>query len=362
MTTKLRPTGKEKLRTKLQALYREFWSILSLVNGLTYREREGVRASIDKVVDLPRKELARLLPMMEENVAKLRKQFAVSTPGPALYGLLTDKGRAGLTFGEWRGPLPVGQRTIFLSKYALEKIIPRYDLVLPNFALFPPHAMIAIDLVGEYGPGETEVYTLEGTLFEDMAALWNATDEGRRGCDRGSPKPTIKRVLALNRATAKAAFGLLEGYVNGLAVDILCTNRVSDADKTVLKEWEASLKRPKLITLKQKLLRYPRIALAADRVVLDDHQCAPMGRVLAMEPKVRHSLVHPTPRVPRDGQEIDREMEFRSLDIDDVGRLCDDVIETIFAIDAVLDGLFGRASTWLVRRADSGVFGDDAFR
>ena len=34
----------------------------------------------------------------------------------------------------------------------------------------------------------------------------------------------------------------------------------------------------------------------------------------------------------------------------------------IFAIDAVLDGRFGRASTWLVRRADSGVFGDEAFR
>lgn len=117
----------------------------------------------------------------------------------------------------------------------------------------------------------------------------------------------------------------------------------------------------KPITLKQKLLRCPRIALATDRVVLNDHQCTAMGRVLAMEPKVRHSLLHPTLRVPRDGQEIDREMEFRSLDIDDVGRLCDDVIETIFAIDAVLDGLFGRASTWLVRRAELGLFGDAAF-
>jgi hypothetical protein len=363
MTGKLLHTGKDRLRARLQALYREFWSILVLVNQLSHAEREDVRGSIEKVVDLSRKDLLRLLPTMEGNVAELRKQFRISAPGSALFQLLTDeKKRAGLGFTEWRGPLPVGQRTIFLSKYALDKIVPRYDLVLPTFPLLPPHAMIAIDLVGEYGPGETEVYTLDGSLFEDMAVLWNATAAGRAECMRGTPKLTVKRVLALNRATAKAAFGLLEGYVNGLAVDILATRKVSDAEKITLKEWDASFGRPRTITLKQKLLRYPQIARGAEHVLLDDRQCASMGRLLAMEPKVRHSLVHPTPRIPRDDQDIDREVEFRSLDIDDVGRLCDDVIETIFAIGAVLDGVFGRASTWLARRGDSGLFDEEAFK
>jgi hypothetical protein len=363
MTGRFLRTGKDRLRRKLEALYRELWSILVLVNGLSHTDREGIRGSIGRIVSLPRKELLRRTPVVEEQVAELRAKFAISAPGSVLYQLLTDdKKRAGLNFSEWRGPLPVGQRTIFLSKYALEKLVPRYELVLPDFSLFPPHAMFAIDLVGEYDRGETEIYTLEGSLFEDMAALWNATSVGRIECRRGTPKSTVKRVLALNRATAKAAFGLLEGYVNGLAVDILAVRRVSDEEKAALKEWDAAQAKPKTITLKQKLLRYPRIALAAERAVVDDRRCAAMGRVLAMEPRVRHSLVHPTPRIPRSDQDVDREIEFRSLDIDEVGRLCDDVIETIFAIDEVLGGVFGRASKWLVRRGESGVFGEEAFR
>lgn len=363
MTTKLLRTRKDKLCNQLRALYRELWSILVLINGLSHKEREDLRGSIDKIPDLSRKELFRLLPQAEDHVSELRRQFDISVAGRDLYQLLTDeKERARLSFSEWRGPLPVGQRTVFLSKYALSKLVPRYDLVLPTFPLHAPHAMIAIDLVGEYEPGETEVYTLEGTLFEDMAALWNATHAARLECNRRTPKPTVKRVLALNRATAKAAFGLLEGYMNGLAVDILGMKGVSDVEKMALKEWDASQGRPKTLTLKQKLLRYPQIALSADNVLLDDRQCAPMGRVLAMEPKVRHSLVHPTPRRPRDGQDADREIEFRSLDIDDVGRLCDDVIETIFAIDGVLDGAFGRVSAWLARRSESGAFADEMFR
>lgn len=105
------------------------------------------------------------------------------------------------------------------------------------------------------------------------------------------------------------------------------------------------------------------MARQAEHCLLDNRQCAAMGRVLALEQRVRHSLIHPSPRLPRDGLDADREMEFRNLSFDDVARLCDDVIETIFAIDGVLDGIFGRAKSWLSRRDQaSGVFGEAVFK
>ena len=48
----------------------------------------------------------------------------------------------------------------------------------------------------------------------------------------------IKKQNSLNRATIKSAFNLLEGYLNGLAFDILITDveRLSENQKKQLKE------------------------------------------------------------------------------------------------------------------------------
>jgi len=332
-------------RLKVRNLYEEYWAILLLTNGCSHKEREAVRMSIARIRGLPKRKLSQLRTELQRKVNDLREFMGVTLPGKSLYALVAQEGiRSHFESRQkWRSILPgLGQQVLFLSKCVLSAALPKYSVHSPEFADLPPHAMISIDTVGEYSPGEFESYLLEATLFEDMAALWNLTWQAYKGFATTMDKSLYKPLPALNRAAAKAAFNLLEGYANGLAVD-------------------PSAERPRTLNLKQKLLRYPKMVLRSQHPPIADSNCAPMGRVLELEQRVRHSLIHPTPRVPRGDGDADRETEFRNLSVDRVGGLCDDVVETMFSIDGALEGTFGHVRSWLARRLPSGEFDKSVF-
>jgi hypothetical protein len=171
----------------------------------------------------------------------------------------------------------------------------------------------------------------------------------------------LKGESSLLRATAKAAFNLLEGYINGVGYDVLLTRRTTTRELELIQEWDASRGRPRQLTLRDKLLKYPRLALQRQHAPVDENRCSAIGEVISMEKSIRHALIHPTPRLARSEADSDREHSFRSLTPSVVGTLCDSVIEVVLTVDEALEGVFGTVGHWLFRRNRAGRFDDSVF-
>jgi hypothetical protein len=329
---------------------------------LTEKKLENTIAKLDR---LSHSELKFLLPNIRSELSKVRQLYGVKASLDTLEALAKRKGiYSHPNLAKWNDPIPTDSpRFLFLTKSVLSQIFENYELALQIFPHLPPHALISIDVLGVDNSGTYEVYILETSLFEDMATLWNATQESyeENFSSKNFDKNKHKRLLALNRATAKAAFNFLEGYLNGIAYDILLTREVSTKEKEFLIEWETEAGKQRPQSLRQKLLRYPRIALELNHDPIDENRCAEMARVLRLEQQIRHSLIHPSPRPSRTEDDTDRELEFRSLSIETVGKLCDDVIEIVFAVNDILKAKFGSVEHWLFRRGDKGSFDEKVF-
>lgn len=207
-----------------------------------------------------------------------------------------------------------------------------------------------------------EVFQLEVSLYEDMAALWNSALHANNLAERhGASKLDVKNAGALLRATAKATFNLLEGYVNGLASDILLTKSITDEERAKLQEWDSARSRARHLSLRDKLLQYPKIAIAASHPPIDDAATPSMRNVIQMEVKLRHALIHPRPEWHLSDRVEFRERAFFELSLSDVGRLCDDVIDLIERIAGVVGNEYGDVSLWLFHRAPGGFFPESTF-
>jgi hypothetical protein len=95
-----------------------------------------------------------------------------------------------------------------------------------------------------------------------MARSVTAETHGGRGVE-GDARIAIKRFLALKRAAARALFALLEGYLNGMAVNIQWT---TDLDQLPAAHREMILEqddngRQKFKRFRDKALQYPKIAI-----------------------------------------------------------------------------------------------------
>ncbi len=250
-----------------------------------------------------------------------------------------------------------------VSKFQLTKIFKHYERALPVFPKLPLHARVGIDVRNiRESASEMEVFQLEASLFEDMANLWNDAVKADLIADGSGPNNTqIKHALACLRATAKAAFNLLEGFLNGLAGDVVLLMTASAKDRAKLTEWDQERQEPLFLSLREKLLQYPKIATGAEHPPLQENLCPAMHRVLRLEKRLRHALIHPRPQVLPADVESFREAAFYELKLDEVGVLCDDVIELISLISSTVGPAFGDVSLWLVRRQCDGIFGEDTF-
>lgn len=250
-----------------------------------------------------------------------------------------------------------------VSKYELRKLFTRYENALPAFEKLPPHARVGIDCKGiRHSAKSMEVFWLEAALFEDMAAQWNeAVVADNRAAKPESTKQELKHAHSCTRSAAKGAFNLLEGYINGVAGDILLLQHVSDEERTLLEEWDTLKKRPRFVTLRDKLLQYPRIASGAKHAPIQETSSGAMRRVLDLEKQLRHALIHPRPQVYMDELRTFREIIFFELTNQVVGALCDDVLTLIEEISRVVGPRFGDVSFWITKRDSEGLFPDSAF-
>lgn len=342
----------DTFRERLERKYRKYRAILILANAVVGEERRGLDDELETIRRLPTARLRAIARDLDRKYEALVARYGVVANVDTLERLINYN----MTDAQ---PNVYG----YISKTALAAALPRYEAIHPTFKLLPPHARLAIDVFGtRRGPEPVEVVILEATLHEDMATLWNATLDAHAEVGKTRRPRLIKHADALLRASAKAAFNLLEGYINGIALDIVLLEKpVSEQEMTLLSEYDDGKKRPRMLSLRDKLLQYPKIAISAQHPPVQETSCKAMADVLELEKRVRHALIHPNALVDTRKPQDFREVVLLTLALSEVARLCDAVISVIASIAAAVGAEFGDSSTWLIPRGDDGRFPDDLF-
>lgn len=346
--------ARSNLRKKVGLMYRKYRAIMIFTSGITRSERKKIDRSLKILPTLTRREILSRLPELEKLLKELSERYGVKGTLSQMEYLINAK-----------SPLP-GETNLLLSKFHIQdELFDHYERALPIFSDLPPHARIGIDVFGlRKQERKMEFVLLEASLFEDMAALWNNTLEVSKlvSADSNENAELIKLKNALKRATAKAVFNLLEGYLNGIALDISLTRDITPAETIKLTEWDAQHSRPRPLSLRDKLLQYPKIALKKKHPPLDENNCPEMAKTLELEQRIRHSLIHPKPGVEHgSGAGAVRETVYIQLSTEEVAELCDLVIELIGKINRTVEEKFGKVDLWLQRRDESGRFPDETF-
>lgn len=343
---------KSNLQRKVENLYKEYRAILILTNSLTSDKREKVDETLKQIPSWSRKVLQNRKGQFQDKAKELIDYYGVHASLKELEDLVDTKN---LQDGA------SSRKYLLLSKYHLQQIFTRYERAYPKFNCLSPHARIAIDVLGiRTDRSHREVFQLEMSIFFDMAILWNSSLELSHNNSVDPVK--VKHLNALQRSTVKAAFNLIEGYLNGLALDINLTQKMTSKEKMKLSEWDESKSRPKLLSLRDKFLQYPKIVLKAEHPPISETNCPEMMSILELEQNLRHALIHPKPMVIKTKPEESREEYYFNLDINQVAKICDLVIEAIFKISDIIGNRFGDPSFWLYRRDTSGRFPEKIFK
>jgi len=345
---------RSNLRKKAELMYRKYRAIMIFTSGITRSERKKIDRSLKILPTLTRREILSRLPELEKLLKELSERYGVKGTLRQMEYLINAKSNV------------PGETYLLLPQFHIQdELFDHYERALPIFSDLPPHARIGIDVFGiRKQERKMEFSLLEASLFEDMAALWNNTLEVSElvRTNSGENAELIKRKNALKRATAKAVFNLLEGYLNGIALDISLTQDTTPAEKTKLMEWDAQRSRSRPLSLRDKLLQYPKIALKKKHPPLDENNCPEMAKTLELEQRIRHSLIHPKPRVEHGHAADDiRETVYIQLSTEEVAELCDLAVDLIGKISRTIEEKFGKVDLWLHSRDESGRFAKETF-
>ncbi|MDD1777226.1 MAG: hypothetical protein LUQ65_03585 [Candidatus Helarchaeota archaeon] len=348
--------SQSNLRKKVELMYRKYRVIMIFATAITETERRKIDRNLEVLPTMTRRKILLRLPELKNILEDLTERYGFKGNFRQMENLIDGKSTIS------------GETNLLLTKsYIQKELFDHYEQSLPIFSDLPAHARIGIDVFGfRKQRGKVEFVLLEASLFEDVAALWNnilETSKLLKNTNNDKPE-IIKRMTALKRATAKAVFNLIEGYLNGIALDILLIHDTTPAEKIKLSEWDVEDSRPRPLSLRDKLLQYPKIAIQAKHPPLDESNCQEMAKILELEQRIRHSLIHPKPE-----PEVEhgcsayriREMVYIQLSIDEVAELCDLSIDLIKQISKTIGVEFGNVDLWIYKRDKSGRFPEEAF-
>jgi hypothetical protein len=256
---------------------------------------------------------------------------------------------------------------LFIPKHYIDtKLFKRFDKVYARWQQHAPHVRFGIDARGvlPFTGAEVEWRLLEAGLFEDLASLWNETHSAvtdGKGTTAAARIPG-KRFRALQHSTIRAVFALLEGYINGIGVNVQWTFDLSAMradDVEMLTERSADGSRTRYKRFRDKALQYPKIALGAQHPPIQETD-ADLALILQRERDWRDAVMHPTPLLEEE-RPLLREQVFFETSIDDLAALVDAAISFIRKVDTALGGNFGRVSIWIHDRQADGRFADEVF-
>ncbi len=232
-----------------------------------------------------------------------------------------------------------------------------------NNKQMPLHARIELDARGQFKQQDRwQFRILEAVLYEDMCFFWNESCKDRlRTGDPYEDKHAFKKEMALYRAAVSSAFYMVEAFCNGIAFEVLMIRRseLTDRELQLVTEWDATHNRPKYLSIRDKLLQYPRLLLRATSPPLQENNCPELSFFLSSAKKLRDSIVHASPGNSSNSFAADKWQTFERIKRDECANVIDSAISVVDQVATSIerrDALF-----WLQRRQADGTFSESVF-
>lgn len=336
----------EQLRGRAKRLLREHRALSILLFQATEKYMKRYAQQEQRIAAMGQRELKALVAEIEGELAGIRRRVGASCSSQEL-----------LDFLERLERMPAGT-ALFIRKSDMRAYIEHYERVCPLFADIPEHAQIEVNAhIAVPANRPFEVFVLEAKLFEDMCALFNLAKTHVLKAD--GTKKAMKTAGALQRATVSATYYFVEAYLNGLAFDHCVTHQATLDEKTacLLKEYDSTKRRPRHLTLREKLKEYPRIASGAVHPPLMENNCPEMAYLLGRTKAIRDAVAHPS---PLDTNPLGKEHEWLNPSFDEMEKTVDNAIALVRRIEKTIHG-HERRLHWIRQREQDGLFADDAF-
>jgi len=340
------------LRTKALRILREDEATAFIISLAGREGRTATARNRARIAQASEQELRRYIDQAQTHINERRSQFGIKAKPSELIAFLEASESA-----------PPNQ--VYRPRIAeVRTFFDNYGKVWPDSTLLPAHARIIFDAHGNGPDGEPirEVYILEASIYEDMAALWNLLQE-RLSKTHFELTPSEQKIQTmLQRTTIVAAISFLEAYLNGLAFDHLAQHidHITNKEKSDLSEWNLDMNRPQYLSIRDKILRYQCIILAVGHAPLQPTNCPELESLLNTADTIRNSLAHPAPHFnPRTGNP-DKEFAIYQISIETVKETVDSSIEVVKRLEELIYGNPDRIP-WLIGRTLDGLFPPEAF-
>lgn len=319
---------------------------------MTPEYKEGFIKSKEAFSEMDKKTLERFIPIIKREIIQYRTNYGIKASNHTLVALYKKAQEGG------------DGKVFLLPKYLLKDLFTKYEKALPAFHVLPEHVRIAID-VGTYRTvqGDVEIYWIEVSLYEDMCALFNLCKEFNSGLNRREDhKKKIKTASALERATIIHAYFFVEAYLNGLAFDYYIKNedKLKDDEKEILTEWDSKKNREKHLSLRDKLLKYPRILKESKHPPLQESNCPELSYIVQKSKTLRDSIVHGSPKFDMQTYEPYKENAFFSINFAQVQETVDNAINLVEKLETCINGNCDRI-WWMAKRSQDGFFPETVF-
>ncbi len=344
--------ARDRLRVRLSKLVDEYEAMVILLARMSplvarqiENEREGVKLANKSQLQLGTQKLS-------ATINRIRRDAGATQP-VGYYSSLLNHNQ--LNEG-WIRTIPVYVAVALFNKY------PRLADALQSHEL-PIHATIELDYLGEGSRPEIYEFRItEAMLFEDMCFFWNESCAiHEKAIEPGSSKQLTKRLIAFHRAAVSAAFYMVEAFCNGIALEIFLTRRdeLSEQELEWVTEWNAKHSRPRYLSIRDKLLKYPRLLLDTQAPPIQENNSPELSFFLSSAKELRDAIVHANPAPNLETLLPQKTQIFERLDHDQCARVIDSSIEVVNQIATSV----GRDKSifWLQTRKEDGAFDDSVF-
>jgi hypothetical protein len=346
-----------KLRRKALGALRETKAIALFTRPMTPDEIARMATAAQDIAEASGPALLERYEFYQRQLEELRHGYGASVSRDDL-----------LTVLSYIEAAPSGLVT-YAPYWILRRWFGSYRDHLATVSKIPCHAFIGIDATGqmyERRSTEFEVRLLEASLFEDMCALFNLVANAQAGRNTGSESIIARKErLSLQRATILAAFNVVEAYLNGIAFDFLETNesQLSESAESLLSEWDATRQRRRYLSLRDKLLQYPKVVTGTEHPPLHEDNCPELKFVVETAKRFRDAIVHASPAPDALTGALEKEIAVHGVQFETVERLVDATIALIRKVDQIVYGSNSaeRLRFWLHDRPPGGTFSDAVF-
>lgn len=343
--------ARDKLRSRFSNLLDEFEAMLIFLAKMNSSAKKQIEAERNNLALANKRELQNGLKELSARVGKLRRTTGVTQPiGYYSTALKSHPADDGLVY-----TLPNYMAVALFNKY------PRVAKALENNEL-PVHALIELDFRGLYERQDTlQFRMLEAMLFEDLCFFWNESCLIQERDDPYSQKHELKRLAAFHRAAVSSAFYMVEAFCNGIALEVFLTRRdeLSDRERQMITEWDSKLSRPKFLSLRDKLLQYPKLLLSATAPPVQESHSPELAYFLSSAKELRDSIVHANPSLSSGKLGFAKLQTFQQLDHVQCGKVIDCSIAVVDQIATAIDRR--KSVFWLQTRRKDELFDESVF-